>query len=155
MTSMPRSFSVFYFFAGLVVGLLVGVSINKESSAIVSRLLVSGIIVVVAIFWRRIESIAHKRYVETWPVQRARGKWHFILTHYVLIRGSALVAAVVVPALPSLILTKETFLIIGGSLAVVALLLMYLGHESWTECEQAYEVQILRQAAEQSRISAN
>jgi hypothetical protein len=155
MTSIPKSFSVFYFFSGLLVGLLLGLSISKEWSTVLLRLLASCTIIVVALFWRRIESLAHKRYLETWSVRKTAGRWRFIITQYVLIRGSALTAAVVVPALPTLILTTDTLFVILATLVVLVLLLIYLGYESWTECEEDYRVHLLRQAAEQSRISSN
>jgi hypothetical protein len=155
MTSMPKSLSVFYFFAGLVVGLFIGLSINREWATVVTKLIGAGAILVIAFFWRRIESYAHKRYLETWSVRRLRGKWHFILTHYIFIRGALILAAVVGPVFPMLVFTNETLLTICVSLVAFAALMTYLGHESWTECEQDYEVQVLRQAAEQSRIARN
>jgi hypothetical protein len=155
MTSVPKTLSVFYFFSGLVVGLLIGLSVNKELVPILLRVLATCTIIVVAFFWRRIESYAHKRYLETWSNHKSGGKWRFIITQYVLIRGSALTAAVILPAIPTLILTTYTVVIILATTAILVLLLIYLGHESWTECQQDNQVQVFRHAAEQSKVSSN
>ncbi len=155
MTQLPRSLSAFYFLAGLLVGLLIGLSINRGWSDIATKFISAGLIIVFAFFWRQIESFAHRRYMETWSVRRTLGKWCFITTQYVLLRGTVLLLAVAAPMLPSLIVTTFTLMIILACVITLALLLMYLGHESWTECEQEYAVQLLRQTAEQTRIATN
>ena len=155
MNPVSRSVSLLYFFSGLLVGLLIGVSLDKEWTSVVSRFISAGAIIIIAFFWQRIESATQKRYLESWPHHRSRGKWRFILTHYVLIRGTILFMLFAGPMLPSIKLMMSTGIIILASAALLALLLMYLGHEAWTKCEQDYEVQMFRQAAEQSRVAAN
>lgn len=155
MTTISKSVSLLYFFSGLLCGLLIGVSLDKEWSNVVTKFISAGTIIVMASFWRRIESFAHKRYLETWDTRRSRGKWHFVLTEYVLIRGAVLLLVIAGPMLPTITLTASTAGIILASIIALALLLMYLGSEAWTACEQDYEIQILRQAAEQSRIESN
>ena len=155
MTPIPKSVSVFYFFAGILAGLLIGMSINKEWSSVVARFIASSTIILFALFWRRIESLAHGHYMETWSLRRSHGKWRFILTHYVLIRGVILFLTVAGPMLPALAFNNSTFITLFASILVLVLLLAYLGHEAWTECEQDYGVELLRQAAERSRIASN
>ncbi len=155
MTTMSRPLSLLYFFFGLLCGLLVGVSLDKRWSDVVAKIISAGAIILMTFFWRRIESFAHKRYLETWATRRSRGKWFFVLTDYVLIRGTILFVAAAGPMLPTLTFTTYTVSIILASVVVLALLLTYLGHEAWTACEQDYAVQVLRQAAEQSRIESN
>jgi len=152
---MSRSLSFLYFFFGLLCGLLFGVSLDKRWSDVVTKIISAGVITLMAFFWWRIESFAHKRYLETWTTRRSRGKWLFVFTEYVLIRGAVFFVAVAGPMLPTLTLTTYTVSILLGSVAALILLLTYLGHESWTACEQDYAVQVLRQAAEQSRIESN
>jgi len=155
MATMSKPLSLLYFFSGLLCGVLVGVSLGERWSGVITKVISAGAIIVIALFWQRIESVAHKRYLETWSIRRSRGKWHFILTEYVLIRGTILFVVTAGPMFPILILTKLTASILLASVVVLALLLMYLGYESWTHCEHDYDVQVLRQAAEQSRIERN
>lgn len=155
MTFKPKSLSVFYFFAGLLVGFFIGVSINREWATVVARLIGAGAIVGIALFWRRIEAYSHKRYLETWAARRLGGKWLFILTQYILIRGSLIFAAFIGPMLSRSVITKQTMMIVFVSLIPFVALMTYLGHESWRECEADYEVQVLRDAAERSRAVSN
>ncbi len=155
MTFTPKSLSVSYFFAGLLVGFFIGVSINREWTTFVATLIGGGAILVITFFWRRIESYSHKRYLETWAVRRLQGKWLFILTQYILIRGSLIFAAFIGPMLSRSVITKQTLMIVFIFLIPFVALMTYLGHESWTECEGDYEVQVLRDAAERARAVSN
>lgn len=155
MTSSSKSLSLLYFFFGLLCGLFIGVLLDKGWSDVVTKCISSGAIIVIALFWHRIESVAHKRYLETWSIRRSRGKWHFILTEYVLIRGSILFVVTAGPLLPMLRFTETTAVILFASIVTLALLLIYLGYEAWTRCDQDYEIQVLRRAAEQLRTERN
>lgn len=152
---MSKSLSLLYFFAGLLCGILVGGSLDRRWSGVFTTFISAGAIILIALFWQRIESVTYKRYLETWSIRRSRGKWPFILTEYVLIRGIILFLVTAGPMLPTLILTKYTASILLASIVVLALLLVYLGYEAWTRCDQDYDIQVLRQAAEQSRIERN
>ncbi len=155
MNTISKPLSTFYFLSGLLVGLLIGVSLDKQWSYLVSRFISSGAIILLALFWQRIESFAHDHYLETWQAHKARGKWRFIFTHYVFVRGIILLVVTAGPMLPSLTLTTNTAAIILASIVSLVLLLVYLGHEAWIRCEQDYEILQLRQAAQQSRIASN
>ena len=155
MTTMSKPLSLLYFFSGLLCGVLVGASLGERWSGVFTKFISAGAIIVIAFFWHRIESVVHKRYLETWSIRRSRGKWHFILTEYVLIRGIILLVLTAGPMLPTLIITELTASILLATIVVLALLLIYLGYEAWTQCEQDYDIQVLRQAAEQSRIERN
>ena len=155
MNPLPKSLSVFYFFAGLLVGLLIGLSVSRELSAAAAKIVSSGIIILISLFWRRIESLTRERYLETWSFRRAQGKWKFILTHYVLIRGTFIYLAISAPMIPALVLTIVNLVIILSTVVLLALLMVYLGHEVWTQCEQDYTVKVLREAAKQSQIASN
>ncbi len=155
MTQMSKPLSLLYFFSGLLCGVLIGASLSEHWSGVVAKFISAGAILVIALFWERMESVVHKRYLETWSIRRSRGKWHFILTEYVVIRGIILLVFAAGPMLPTLIFTKLTVSILLASIVVLALLLIYLGHESWIRCQEDYDVQVMRQAAEQSRIERN
>jgi hypothetical protein len=155
MTPVSRPLSIFYFFSGLLVGLIVGMSLDKQWTVVVTRFISAGVIIILSFFWRRIESYSSKRYLDTWSTHRARGKWRFIFIHYVFIRGLILLVVFAGPMLPSFVFTTLTVTIIGASIIALVLLLIYLGHETWTTCEQDYEILVLRQAAQQARIASN
>ena len=146
-----RASVFFYFFFGLLCGFLLGTSLDKEISVTFGRLIFALAIVLLAIFWRRIETNAHKRHLELWHTLRQRGKWFFILTRYVLLRGSVLVVILIAPFLAALRFTTLVSIILLLTLVPLMLMLSFLGHEVWTICEQEFEVLALRQAAEQTR----
>lgn len=108
-----------------------------------------------AFFWRRIESYTHKRYMDTWAMRRLRGKSRFIVTHYVLIRGGVLFAAFVGPMFTRPPIMGEMMIFILSSLAACLALMVFLGRQSWTQCEREYEVMILRGAAQRIRTANN
>ncbi|MCL4538486.1 MAG: hypothetical protein M1378_02620 [Bacteroidetes bacterium] len=155
MTAPTKSLSVFHFFTGLLVGFLIGASISREWATIFSRIVGAAVILAVAFFWRRIESYTHKRYVEAWSVRRSRGKWRFVITQYVVIRGGLLFAVFAGPMFTQPPTTGETLAFIVFSLVAFLALMVFLGSESWSQCEREYEVQLLRGAAQRIRTASN
>jgi len=93
--------------------------------------------------------------MEMWPTYKARGEWRFILLHYGIVRGTILFAVAAGPLLPTVSFTTATGMIIFASIIPLVLLLLYTGNETWVSCEQDYEIQILREAAERTRIGTN
>lgn len=152
---MTKSLSPFYFFAGLLCGIFAGVSVDRAWSTIVARVVSAGIFILLAFFWRRFEAAAHKHYIENWPARRARGKWYFVLTEYVLIRGALIFFAIAGPTLPTVKFTSATVGVLFVSLVLVMALFGYFGLEAWASCEKEYLVRSLRNAAAQSRIESN
>jgi hypothetical protein len=134
---------------------VIGASIDKEWTTLVLRILPATIMILLVFLSRRIEALLHKYYMETWQVWKSRGKWQFILTNYVLIRGGIIFLAVSAPMLPMLILTAYTVGLIIVSFAALAALMIYLGYEEWNKCEEDYKIQMFRDAAEQARIAGN
>lgn len=155
MPKIIRSLSLFYFIAGLLCGLLIGVLIDRQWSGIVARATSAGVIILLAFFWRRFESYAHKRYLENWAARRKRGEWLFVVTEYVMIRGAILMVAIAGPILPTTKFTSAAIGVLIACAAVVVLLLAYMGHEAWVSCEKDYFVRALRHAAVKSRIGNN
>ena len=104
-------------------------------------------ILFVAFFWRRIEAKAHRRHLDQWDDLRVRGKWFFVLSRYVLRRGSVLL---VIFAGPAAFETTLSATIVFNLLfaALVVPLLAYLGNQEWNDCEREKEIQSLRSAAE-------
>lgn len=155
MTGTRGSLSAFYFFAGLLCGVFVGVSIGGEWSAMVAKLVSAGVIILLAFFSRRFEAMAHKHYLENWAVRRTKGKWFFVLTEYALIRGAIVFFAIAGPILPTLRFTSATIGALMSAGAVIVAIYVYLGNEAWKSCEKDYFVRALRHAAARSRIESN
>src|SRR3972149_1994939 len=97
-----KSTSFFYFLFGLPCGFLLGASLEKDASITVGKVLFALVVIVIAVFSRRIESLAHKHHMQKWDALRSREQFYFILTRYVLLRGSIFVIILVGPLVPVL-----------------------------------------------------
>ncbi len=153
MSLLNRTPTALYFAAGLFCGLLLGPTIDKTWAGILVRFLSGMTVVVVALFWHRIESSAHKRHMETWPIRRVRGKWRFVLTRYVFFRGTLLFLATIAPSFASFKFSSMVPIVVFAAYVGSSLIFLYLGHEEWTRCEEEYEIKALRLAAEQTRFA--
>jgi Mn2+/Fe2+ NRAMP family transporter len=148
---MNKSTAFFYFLFGLLWGFFLGASLEEAASVTVGKVIFAVVVLVLAFFSRRLESLAHKQHMQKWNDLRNRGKWHFILTRYVLLRGSILVVLLVGPLLPALKYSALIFTVLLLAFVLLAVILSYVGHEEWMMCEEDYQVQVLRQAAEVAR----
>ncbi len=150
-----RSPLVVYFFAGVALGIFVGLSISRPWAVLVLRLIAGGIVLTIALFWRRIESYSQKHYLESWSAQRRRGRLSFVISQYVLLRGGLLSVALAGPLFLQLPIRGHDLTAIFAVLVLIAVLMIYLGNESWVQCEREYEVQVLRMAAQHIRTASN
>ena len=146
-----KSTSFFYFLFGLPCGFLLGASLEKDASITVGKVLFALVVIVIAVFSRRIESLAHKHHMQKWDALRSRGQFYFILTRYVLLRGSIFVIILVGPLVPALDYTALVLTVLLLAFVPLAVMLAFVGHEEWIMCEQDYQVMLLRQAAEDAR----
>jgi hypothetical protein len=141
-------FEYLYLLFGILCGFLLGSSLDQETNVWVRRLLFTGAIFFVALLWRRMESRAHKHHLEQWEGLRIRGRWYFILSRYMLVRGIVLLVIFVGPALSWLkfsIALMATLAFVG---ILLVPLLLYLGHQEWNDCVRENEIRSLRQTAE-------
>lgn len=150
-----QSLSPFYFFAGLLCGLFIGVSLDKEWSSLVARLVSVSLFILLALFWRRFEAIARRHYMEGWGARKERGKRSFIFLEYALVRAVVVFLAVAGPALPKVDFTAITVAILMGCLVFAFGMFAYMGREVWVSCENENLVRALRSAAVQSRAVSN
>ena len=148
---IDKSTTFFYFFFGLLCGFLLGASLDKDASITVGKVLFALVVIVIAVFSRRIESLAHKHHMQKWSALQSRGQFYFILTRYVLLRGSVFVIILVGPLMPALDHSALVLTILALAFVPLAVMLSYVGHEEWLTCEQDYQVMVLRQAAEDAR----
>lgn len=147
-------FPYLYFLFGAVCGFLLGSSLERESSVIVGKIIFATAVLLIAFFWRRVEATAHTRHVEAWHLLRLRGKWYFIITRYLLLRGSVLFVVLIGPMYMTLGLSTFHFDYLALVLMLFAFITLYLGQEEWSNCEREYEILIIRQAAEQERAAS-
>lgn len=152
MSSKPTPY--LYFLFGVLCGLILGTSLEREWPAVFTKLVFLSSVLILAISWRRLEADAHKRHVESWLQLRSKGKWFFIITRYVLLRGSVLLIVFIGPIYSTIASTRSATVVFIFLAVLLAFILSYLGHEEWTRCEQELEIDILKRAAEQSRISS-
>ncbi len=116
-----------------------------------TRIVSAAVILIIALFWRRIESYSHKQYLETWSVRISHGKWFFILTQYILLRGGLMFVVLAGPVVSRSAISRGALATILASLVLLISLMTYLGHESWNACKRDHEVRVLREAAERLR----
>jgi SNF family Na+-dependent transporter len=98
MTNRPPAYVIFLF--GLLCGLLIGVALDKTWSEAVTKFVYSSAIVILASFGQHLESAAQRRYLAEWSTMRARGKWYFIATRYIVLRGLLALLLIGAPSIP-------------------------------------------------------
>jgi len=134
-----------YFLLGTYFGFLVGSSLEQESAIIARKFLFIGPLLFIVIFWRRIETKAHKNHLKEWDDLQPRGKWYFILTRYVLYRGTLLFAVLIAPAIPFSTAAVSVLAFAGIFLLAT---LVYFGNDEWRNCEEEIQILTLRQTGE-------
>ena len=147
-----KSLSLFSFLFGLVLGILLGGSLSHETFAIVSKVVFFLSILVIAVFGRQIRVILHSNYLKSWEVLRNRSKWYFVVTRYIVLRGSVLFILFVLPMVLSATLSCTVVVASILSFVLIAAVQIYFGLEEWTNCEQEYSIQLIRKIGERVRI---
>ncbi len=148
-------FEYLYLLFGVLCGFLLASALGPETGVWIRRALSGAGVLFVAFFWRRIEAKAHRRYLEHWEEFRARGKWFFACTRYVLLRGAVLF---VILGSPTAIELKfsGSLIFVNVLLGVVLVpLLLYLGIQEWNDCEREFEIRTIRNAAEFISLKQN
>ena len=146
-------FDYFYLLFGAFCGLLIGTSLDAAWVLLLRRMLFALVILFIAIFWRRFEEKSHAYHIERWDALRARGKWNFVFTHYVVARGIVLIVFLLGPAVSSLHFIPQVIGILSLCGLLVVGTLIYFGVQEWEDCSQEMQVRLLRNTAE--FISAN
>lgn len=141
-------FDYLYLLFGIYCGFLLGSFIDQDATVWVGRILSTAAILFIASRLKWIEGKSHRRHVEQWEYLRAGGKWHFVIVRYALIREVVILIIFVGPLESTLKLSLtylSTAVFVG---AVLAPVLVYLGHQEWIDCERESEIQTLRNAAD-------
>ncbi|HTY57356.1 MAG TPA: hypothetical protein VMF59_01005, partial [Bacteroidota bacterium] len=112
-------------------------------------------ILFIAFFWRRIESRAHRERLDQWEDLRLRGKWYFVISRYVVVRGFVLLVIFAGPAIFELKFSDPLIFVTAVTGAVLVPMFIYLGHQEWQECEREFEIRAIKNAAEFISLKQN
>lgn len=131
---MKRVYSGFAI--GLLYGFGLGVLLDKSSLVNVTSLslLIGFLALVPALGW--LETYTHRRRLENWPSIQRQGKFMFVLTRYVVLRGG-IIAVVLMYALRD---TIGSVPIHGITVPVLLFAVGIIGVQEWTNCEKASEL---------------
>jgi uncharacterized membrane protein YoaK (UPF0700 family) len=141
-------FNYLYFFLGVFFGFLIGSSVDPETSVVVKKYIFAIAIICIAFFWRRLESNAQRHNLATREHIQQQGKWYFIITRYLLLRGIILSAILIGPVISTLLLSTVILKILTVSLVPLIGLMFYYGVEEWNDCEQEVQIIKLKQVSE-------
>lgn len=121
------------FAIGVLYGFGLGVLLDNADLVNMTSLslLVVFLILVPSVGW--LESRNHRRHIENWEQIRKRGKFMFVLTRYVLLRGG-IVAAILIYALRGKIASE---LVHEITAAVLIVAVGIVGFQEWENCEKA------------------
>jgi hypothetical protein len=122
------------FAVGLLYGFGLGVLLDQASLVNMTTfsLLIAFLIIVPAVGW--LESHNHRRRVQNWPRIQQQGKFMFVLSRYLLLRGGIL-AAVLMYALRDRISSTSIYEI---TVPILMLAVGIVGVQEWTNCERAF-----------------
>jgi hypothetical protein len=110
---------------------------------------------VIAVFGRQIRILLHDNYLNSWEFLRNRSKWYFVVTRFVVLRGSVLFILFVLPLVLSAPYSGTVVVVTILSFVLIAAVQIYFGLEEWNICEQDYAILLLKNASEQLRIIQN
>jgi hypothetical protein len=145
-----RSYTLMYVFLGFYCGFILGESLKKDVSLIAGRILYCGAILLAGLYWRTIDASSHQHHLTVWLDVRRKGKWRFILTRYILLRGGLMLALFGSP----LYFNFDSAIVAGRTNALLAVVLVVmmilLGHIEWRYCEQDSNILAIKRAAEEA-----
>jgi hypothetical protein len=149
-----KTYILICIFFGFFCGFLLGESLERGLSITIGRILYAGSILIVGLFWRSIDARSHQRHLEVWLELQKRGKWYFILTRYILLRGGLLLALFGVPLYFNANFTSVVYRTIALIFGVLVVMMILLGHLEWLYCEQDSNILAFRRAAEEAKQHA-
>ena len=138
----------------MIAGLLIGSRIGPQFTYILARAaLFLGIYVVVK-FWRPAERASHFRNLQNWDEHQKHGKVYFVLTRYVVLRGSVLFVLLILPSLYIDDLGIWGFLSIALVIGLIIVTTAILGSGEWNDCEREHRTMIAWEAGSVERYIA-
>jgi hypothetical protein len=135
-----------YFAVGLIYGFGLGVLLDESNLVNLTSLslLIGSLILIPALGW--LETRTHRRRIAAWGRIRETGKFAFIGTWYVLLRGGIFSGVLML----SLRGTGPSWPIYEVGVPVVLLALFIVGSEEWKDCEREYRIKLRRVSAPRS-----
>jgi len=143
-----------YIFFGFFSGFLLGASLDRELSMMLGRVLYACGILIVGLFWRTIDVRSHHHHLEIWLELRRRGKWYFIVTRYILLRGGLLLALFGAPLFFNVPFAGPIDRMLELMIIVLMVMMLLLGHLEWRFCEQDSTILAFKRAAEAAKQNA-
>ena len=110
-------------------------------------------IICLALFGKQLDSALLGLDIQNWSSLRSRGKWYFVATRYVLLRGFVLFMVFVLPSFAGVTFSNTILLATSVGYLVLAIVLAYFGLEQWRASEQEYAIRLLRNASEHVRLA--
>jgi hypothetical protein len=128
------------FAVGLLYGFGLGALLDQASlvNTTTFSLLIAFLVLVPALGW--LESYNHGRRVENWPKIQRQGKFMFVLTRYVLLRGG-ICAAILMYTLRDRIGTVPIHEV---AILILMVAVGLIGFQEWTNCERAFALPLSR-----------
>jgi hypothetical protein len=148
-------FEYLYLLFGLYCGFLLGSSLGVEAGVWFRRAVYSIGILFIGFFWRRIESRAHREHLDQWEELRARGKWFFVISRYVVVRGFVLLVIFGGPAVFEMRFSGTLLAVTAVTGAILVPMFVYLGQQEWHECQREFEIRAIKNAAEYISLKQN
>ena len=149
------SLTSFYLFVGFIGGFLFAAHTPIIVSTIAARILAFIAIIGLVLFGKQLDSALLELDIQNWSSLRNRGKWYFVATRYVLIRGFVLSMVFVLPSFAEVTFSNTILLATSAGYLVLAIVLTYFGLVQRRASEQEYAIRLLRKAGEQVRLAQN
>ena len=137
-----------YLLMGFLVGFMVGAAPEHATGFPLHKLGYDLVAVAVILLYMWFERTSHNRHLSRWQSHRTRGRFYFVLSHYIVARTIPILSILILLINPRLRLTIESIymLIITACLALAAFVL--LGYQEWATCEADFSVQAMKDAAQ-------
>lgn len=146
---MSRLLAYSYVMFGFLMGFVLGAATERESTLVFQRLaLFIGAAILFAL-GQWFESASHRRYLAKWENIRSRGKWLFVLTHYILSRGMVVLVFTLAPFLSMVKLNNYSLLVLALTFVTAVSVMAFLGYQEWSNCEREFQILSLRKAAKE------
>lgn len=139
-----------FFAVGLIYGFGLGVLLDESNMInLTSISLMAGLLIFIPALWM-IESRTHHRRLAAWSRIRERGKYFFILTWYVVLRGG-IFSAILMIALRG---SSVSWPVHEIAIPIVCVALFVIGHNEWTDCEHEFRIRSVPHSAQRIEPAA-
>lgn len=137
---------------GFIGGFAFSVGIGTDSTIAIQEIgyFVLALIFIGLLQW--FENVSHKHHLAKWNNYFRQGKWKFIIIRYVLFRGVVLLLLFFY-LIVKFHFTTESILVLILTAVVGLSIMAILGYKEWTNCQQHFEILILKETAQRTHNS--